>query len=97
MANSMHKTLFAILALLAIYSGIPSPAHAQEPVIAPEIGQIISEKGVDAANARFAELMQSDSLDYTAESQGLMTLMTAYMQAGNQQAASAVGEMEGKK
>jgi len=93
MANSMHRTFFAILVLLSIYTGIPGSALAQEPVIAPEIGQVISEKGVDAANARFAELMQSDSLDYTVESQGLMTLMSSYMQAGNQQAASAVGEM----
>jgi len=93
MEHSMRSIFLAFVTLLAIYAGSAGLALAQEPVIAPEIGQIISENGVDAANARFAELMQSPTLDYTIESQGLMTLMTAYMQSGNQQAASAVGEM----
>ena len=93
MTTPMRNSFFTLVALLALYAGSTGPARAQEPVIAPEIGQIISEDGVDAANARFAELMQSPSLDYTAESQGLMTLMTSYMQAGNNEAAAAVGEM----
>lgn len=84
---------FALVALLALYALSPNLARAQEPVIAPQVGQLISEEGVDAANARFSELMQSPSLDYTMESQGLMTLMTAYIQSGNEEAASAVGEM----
>ena len=68
-------------------------AIAQEPVIAPQIGQLIAEEGVDAANQRFSELMQSESLNFTLESQGLMTLMSGYMQAGNSEAGEAVGEM----
>lgn len=91
MNHSMRNILVILVLLMAVYAG--PPALAQEPVIAPEIGRIISEEGVGAANARFAELMQSDSLDYNIESQGLMTLMTAYIQSGNNEAASAVGEM----
>lgn len=93
MYDAMRNCFFALVTLLALYAASTDLALAQEPVIAPEIGQIISSDGVDAANARFAELMQSPSLDYNMESQGLMTLMTAYMQSGNQEAASAVGEM----
>jgi len=93
MTNALRNCFFTLATLLALYAGSAGPTRAQEPVIAPEIGQIISEDGVDAANARFAELMQSPSLDYNMESQGLMTLMTAYIQSGNEEAASAVGEM----
>jgi len=93
MNDAIRNCLFALVTLLVMYAGFAGMAHAREPVIAPEIGQIISEDGVDAANARFAELMQSPSLDYNMESQGLMTLMTAYIQSGNEEAASAVGEM----
>jgi hypothetical protein len=93
MSYAMRNCFFTFVALLATYAASTGLAGAQEPVIAPEIGQIISDQGVDAANARFTELLQSPSLDYTLESQGLMTLMTGYMQSGNQEAASAVGEM----
>ncbi len=93
MNDAMRNYLFALATLLVMYAGSSGLARAQEPVIAPEIGQIISSDGVDAANARFAELMQSPSLDYNMESQGLMTLMTGYIQSGNEEAASAVGEM----
>lgn len=84
--------LLPCLGLIALLC-LPFSVSAQEPVIAPEIGQLIAEEGVDAANQRFSELMQSDSLNYTIESQGLMTLMSGYMQAGNNGAAEAVGEM----
>jgi hypothetical protein len=93
MNYAMRNCFFALAALLALYAGSTGLARAQEPVIAPEIGQIINSDGVDAANARFAELIQSPSLDYNMESQGLMTLMTGYIQSGNEEAASAVGEM----
>ena len=85
-------TLLSLLVFISI--GVQtSPVQAQEPVIAPEIGKVIAEEGVDAANQRFEELMASPSLDYGVETQGLMTLLSAYMQAGNQEAAEAVGEM----
>lgn len=90
-----HKRPITFLCVL-VFLGISmptTPLQAQEPVIAPEIGKVIAEEGVDAANQRFAELMASGSLDYTAEMQGLMTLMSAYMQAGNEEAGGAVGEM----
>jgi len=93
MFYAIRSCFFTFAALLAVYSASTGLARAQEPVIAPEIGQIISDKGVDAANARFAELLQSPSLDYALESQGLMALMTDYLQSGNQEAASAVSEM----
>ena len=36
-----------------------SPAFSQEqPVIAPEVGRLLAEEGVDAAKARFNELDQ---------------------------------------
>lgn len=93
MEYSMRSFFLTLVALLAMHAVSPDLARAQEPVIAPEIGQVISEEGIDAASARFAELMQSGSLDYNLESQGLMTLMTAYIQSGNNEAASVVGEM----
>ena len=58
-----------------------------EPTIAPEIGRLIAEQGVDAGQVRFDELSESDSLDAGVEIEGLHTLMTAYMQAGNHAAA----------
>lgn len=85
-------SLFACLLMISMLclSGI---TLAQEPVIAPQIGQLIAEEGVDAANQRFSEILKSETLDYTIESQGLMTLLSGYMQAGNNEAAEAVGEM----
>ena len=71
-----------------------SPVYAQgEPVIAPEVGRLMAEEGVDAANARFNEMAKSDSLNMTDEIQGMHTLMSAYMQAGNHEAAEAVANM----
>ena len=93
MRYTTRNCFFAVAALMALYAVCAGPVLAQEPAIAAEIGQIIDTDGVDAANARFAELMQSPALDYNMESQGLMTLMTGYIQSGNEEAASAVGEM----
>lgn len=78
---------------LAFLGGVSTAVAEQEPVIAPEIGQLIAEQGVDAANQRFAELIETPSLNYNLETQGMMTLMSSYMQAGNEQAVEAVGEM----
>jgi hypothetical protein len=97
MNHHLVSGFFAILILCVSLSALPNDAFAQgAPIIAPEIGQLIAEQGVDAANARFAELIQSPDLDYNIENQGLMTLMSSYMQAGNNQAAEAVGQMYGK-
>ncbi len=63
------------------------------PVIAPEIARVISEDGVDAAKTRFSELMASESLNHSVEITALHSLMSAFMQAGNMEAGSAVGEM----
>ena len=96
MNHHLGSGFFAILLLSASLLALPGDAVTQgAPVIAPEIGQLIAEQGVDAANARFAELLQTPSLDYNVENQGLMTLMSSYMQAGNNEAAEAVGEMYG--
>lgn len=71
----------------------PGPGLASEPTIAPEIGRIIAEEGIEAANARFSEMVNDPSLDVTMEIQGLTTLATAYIQANNIEAATAVGNM----
>jgi len=92
MKRYMPITFLSLLVFISI-SVRTSPVQAQEPVIAPEIGKLIAEEGVDAANQRFAQFLSSGSLNYTAETQGLMTLLNAYMQAGNQEATGAVGEM----
>jgi hypothetical protein len=88
--NNQRLLIRLVLITLLCMPGITS---AQEPVIAPQIGQLIAEEGVEAANQRFAELIQSPSLNYQLETQGLMTLMSGYMQAGNAEAGEAVGEM----
>jgi hypothetical protein len=93
MKNRLSKTFFALTFFFVSLNILTGTAWAGEPVIAPEIGRIIAEDGVDAANARFAELTSAGGLDYAVENQGLMVLMTSYMQAGNEQAATAVGEM----
>jgi len=93
MKFSMRNIFLTFVTLLSIYAASTALAKAQAPVIAPEIEQVINAEGIDAANARFAELMQTGSLDYTLESQALMALMSSYMQSGNNEAASAVGEM----
>lgn len=97
MNHHLGSGFSAILMLSVSLLALPGDAVAQgAPVIAPEIGQLIAEQGVDAANARFAELIQSPALDYNVENQGLMALMSSYMQAGNIEAAEAVGEMYGQ-
>ncbi|MDH3620921.1 MAG: hypothetical protein OER91_08525 [Gammaproteobacteria bacterium] len=80
---------------VAVFSSlsITVTAAADEPVIAPEIGRLIAEDSLDAAKTRFKELLKTDSLNHTAEIQALHSLMSAYMQAGNMEAGSAVGEM----
>jgi len=76
---------------------LASIAFAQgEPTIAPEVGRLIAEEGIDAARARFDEMAKSDSLDIGTEISGLHTLLGAYMQAGNNEAAEAVGQMTGQ-
>jgi hypothetical protein len=73
------------------------PAYAQDqPMIAPEIGQLIAEDGIDAAWERFNEMANNDSLNMSIEMQGMNTLMSSYMQAGNQEAAQAVAEMNSR-
>jgi hypothetical protein len=75
---------------------LPANGTAQTaPVIAPEIGQLIAEEGIDAARQRFEELIESPSLNFGVEAQGLMALMGGYMQAGNHEAGEAVAEMSG--
>ena len=96
MTHPIRLSFLALIFLVFALTVFPDVSQAQEPVIAPEIGRIIAEEGVDAANERFAELMQSGSLDYMLENQGLMTLMSSYIQAGNNEAAEAVGEMYGQ-
>jgi hypothetical protein len=95
-----HRSIakfFALFLSSVILPGSISTALAQqEPVIAPEIGQLIADQGIDAAKQRFAELIESPSLNLNLETEGLMTLMSAYMQAGNQEAGAAVGEMYGQ-
>lgn len=86
------RTLIALI-IFCVFVSV-SPANAQDqPVIAPEIGQLIAEEGIDAAKVRFKELAQSDSLNLNIEVQGMHTLLGAYMQAGNNEAAEAVGAM----
>ena len=90
--NRLH-TLVVVIAFL---SGLSIAAHAVAqgtPVIAPEIARVISEDGVDAAKTRFKELLASESLNHTAEVSAMHSLMSSYMQAGNMEAGSAVGEM----
>jgi hypothetical protein len=94
----MKPQLFLSIALF-IFAAFPmaSTALAQaEPTIAPEIGRLIAEEGIDAAKARFDEMAKSDSLDFGTEISGLHALLGAYMQAGNNEAAEAVGEMTGQ-
>ena len=91
--SKICMTLFLLATgLLAL----PATGAAQTAaVIAPEIGQLIDEEGIDAARKRFEELIESPSLNLGAEAQGLMTLMGGYMQAGNYEAGEAVAEMSG--
>ena len=91
----MNRLRILILGV-AVFSGlsIATSAMAQgAPVIAPEIARVISEDGVDAAKTRFKELLASESLNHTAEVSAMHSLMSSYMQAGNMDAGSAVGEM----
>jgi hypothetical protein len=98
MTTQLFQVSFLQLVFLALVllGGSTSAVAQTEPIIAPEIGRLIAEQGVDAANARFAELLQTESLDYNVENQGMMTLLSTYMQAGNNEAAEAVGEMYGQ-
>lgn len=86
------RTLIALFIFCVFVTASPAIAQDQ-PVIAPEVGQLIAEEGIDAAKARFKDLAKSDSLNLTTEIQGMHTLLAAYMQAGNNEAAQAVGEM----
>ena len=88
--------LSVALIFFAAFS-LASTALAQgEPTIAPEVSRLIAEEGIDAAKARFDEMSKSDSLDFGIEISGLHTLLGAYMQARNIEAAEAVGEMTGQ-
>lgn len=84
-----------VLALCLLITANEATAQGAA-VIAPQIGQLIDEEDIDAARLRFAELIESPSLDINAELQGLATLMSTYMQAGNYEAGSAVAEMSGQ-
>lgn len=97
MSHRIKSPLFAIsMMILVLLGGSAAAAAQREPVIAPEIGRLIAEQGIDAAKHRFAELVESPSLDFNLETQGMMTLMSGYMQAGNNEAAEVVAEMNGQ-
>lgn len=87
------KLILSVGVILLFTALFPGTSRSSEPTIAPEIGKLIADQGVESANVRFAEMVQYPTLDYTIESQGLMTLMSSYMQAGQNEAAEAVGEM----
>jgi len=84
-------TLILILVLISTASG-PALA-ASELVVTPEVKRLIDEESIEAAKARYQELSQSGSFDFPLETQGLQTLLLAYLQAGRQEAAEAVGEI----
>ena len=85
--------LMFVLAVFLSCSPLTNALAQQQPVIAPEIEQLISEEGVDAAKARFTVLSASESLDMSVEIQGLYQLMSTYMSTGNSAAGEAVAEM----
>ena len=87
------KWFVSMIVAVAFMAFWPATVQASEPTIAPEIGRIIAEEGVEAAQARFAEMAADPSLNAALEIQGLTTLATAYIQANNIEAATAVGEM----
>lgn len=88
--------ILTLCILAASLLALPANGAAQTSlVIAPEIGQLIDDEGIDAARQRFEELIESPSLNFGAEAQGLMALMGGYMQAGNYEAGEAVAEMSG--
>ena len=82
--------------VVAFFSSLSIATHAVAqgaPVIAPEMARVISEEGVDAAKARFKELLASESINHATELSAMHSLMSSYMQAGNMDAGSAIGEM----
>ncbi len=86
--------LILLVSVISLFTVLfPGTSLSSEPTIAPEIAKLIADHGAESANVRFAEMVKYPTLDYTLESQGLMTLMSSYMQAGNYEAAEAVGEM----
>jgi len=86
-------TLTFVLMLVLISAGSGSAQPIGEPVIAPEVKRVIAEEGIEAAKARYQELIQSDSLDFMLETGSLQKLWGTYQQDGKQDAAEAVGEM----
>lgn len=85
-----------LILVIAFSSGllVAVDATAEEvSVIAPEIGRLIAEDGVPAAQAQFKELLNTDSINHVIEIQALQSLMSDYMQAGNMEAGMAVAEM----
>ena len=52
------------LLILVLICGTATATPQGEPVIAPEIGRLISEQGIDAARERFRELAEFPSLDF---------------------------------
>ncbi len=90
------KCLHTLILTIAISSSLSVAVDARAedaPVIAPEIGRLIAEDGVPAAQARFKQLLKSDSINIGVEIQALQSLMSAYMQAGNMEAGTAVAQM----
>lgn len=90
------KRIHTLILVIAFSSSLLAAVDAiaeEVPVIAPEIGQLIAEDGVPAAQAQFKQLLKTNSINHVIEIQALQLLMSEYMQAGNMEAGMAVAEM----
>ena len=88
----IHTLILAIAFSSSLLVAVDAIAE-EVPVIAPEIGQLIAEDGVPAAQEQFKQLLKTDSINHVIEIQALQLLMSEYMQAGNMEAGMAVAEM----
>jgi len=80
--------------LLLCICMISAPVLAEsKPLLSEEIGAVIDDQGIAAAQQRFSEIYPARQDEYEIDVQGMMNLGSGYIQSGNMELGMAVMEM----
>ena len=82
----------SIAAILCLVSSSPVRAQDKE-LLSIEVGMVLKEEGLEAAQQRFEELYPAQQDRYEADAAGLFEVASGYMQAGDMETAQALMEM----
>lgn len=82
----------SVLGLLCMLPAVPATAQ-DRALLSAEIGTVLEEEGLEAAQQRFEELYPAQQDQYEPDTTGLYEVAAGYMQAGDMETAQVLMEM----